>query len=73
MLQIAGDLFDLSHLLKKPKEVSDDPDPGHCTGFVKLTEGNKDLMISHVSMSGFQTMNRLLKYYKFAYRKYLNS
>uniref|UniRef100_A0A1I7SUI5 Phospholipase B-like n=1 Tax=Bursaphelenchus xylophilus TaxID=6326 RepID=A0A1I7SUI5_BURXY len=69
MLQIAGDLFDLAHLLKKPKQVSDDPDPGHCTGFVKLTKGNKDLMISHVSMSGYNTMNRLMKLYKFAYDK----
>ncbi|CAD5214772.1 unnamed protein product [Bursaphelenchus okinawaensis] len=69
MLQISGDLFDLAHFLKKPKQVTDDPDPGHCTGLVKLTEGNKDLMISHVSMSGYNTMNRLVKLYKFAYDK----
>jgi len=67
MLHLSGELFDLAKALKKPTLVQDDPDPGKCSGFLKLTPGNKDLLFSHVSMSGYNTMNRLLKLYKFAY------
>jgi hypothetical protein len=67
MLHLSGELFDLAKALKKPTLVTDDPDPGKCSGFLKVTPGNKDLLFSHVSMSGYNTMNRLLKLYKFAY------
>lgn len=70
MLQLSGELFDLSKFLKSKKMKTDDPDIGHCSGFVKITDKNKDLLMSHVSMSGYNTMNRLLKLYKFAYSKY---
>jgi len=69
MLHLSGELFDLAKALKKPTSVSDDPDPGKCSGFLKITPNNKDLLFSHVSMSGYNTMNRLLKLYKFAYDK----
>ncbi|KAH7698162.1 Protein F09B12.3 [Aphelenchoides avenae] len=67
MLQLSGELIDLQKALKKKVEATDDPEPSKCSGFVKLTKGNKDLLMSHVSMSGYQTMNRVLKLYKFAY------
>ena len=71
MLHLSGELFDLSKALKKPTLVNKDPDPspGHCSGFLKVTPGNKDLLFSHVSMSSYSTMNRLLKLYKFDYDK----
>uniref|UniRef100_A0AC35U4X8 Phospholipase B-like n=1 Tax=Rhabditophanes sp. KR3021 TaxID=114890 RepID=A0AC35U4X8_9BILA len=97
MIQLSGELFDLTKFLhKKPDPVHDDPGfqsvyhfhevdetcidrsiqllcnlpyPGKCSGLVKLTEGNKDLLFSHVSMSSYSTMNRLVKLYKFAYDK----
>jgi hypothetical protein len=69
MLHLSGELFDLSKALKKPGLKTDDPEPGKCSGFLKLTEGNKDLLYSHVSMSGYNTMNRVVKFYKFAYGK----
>ncbi|KAK0418991.1 hypothetical protein QR680_013894 [Steinernema hermaphroditum] len=70
MIQLSGELIDLNKFLKrKPDPVHDDPDPGRCSGLVKLTEGNKDLLFSHVAMSGYNTMNRVVKLYKFAYDK----
>lgn len=49
--------------------MDDDSDPSHCSGLVKVTNNNKDLLVSHVTMSSYNTMNRLLKLYKFAYSK----
>lgn len=43
----------------------DDPEPGRCSGFVKVAPDNQDLFFSHVAMSGYNTMNRILKLYKF--------
>ena len=68
LIQLYGDYFDLEHVLNKTKLKADtDEDPGHCSGYVKVTEGNKDLLMSQVAMSGFNTMNRIVKLYKFAY------
>uniref|UniRef100_A0A915CXR7 Phospholipase B-like n=1 Tax=Ditylenchus dipsaci TaxID=166011 RepID=A0A915CXR7_9BILA len=62
------ELFDLTKFLqKKPDKEHDDPDPGKCSGLVKVTDGNKDLLMSHVAMSGYNTMNRVLKMYKFSF------
>lgn len=69
MLHMAGELIDLSKVLKKPTTVEDDPEPGKCSGFLKVAAGNKDLFFSHVAMSGYNTMNRVLKLYKFAYNR----
>uniref|UniRef100_A0A0K0DX97 Phospholipase B-like n=1 Tax=Strongyloides stercoralis TaxID=6248 RepID=A0A0K0DX97_STRER len=70
MIQLSGELFDLNKFFKKqPDPVRDDPDPGKCSGLVKVTEGNKDLLFSHVAMSSYSTMNRVMKLYKFAYDK----
>lgn len=67
MLQLSGELFDLDKFLKKKASIFDDPEPGRCSGLVKITEGNTDLLMSHVAMSGYNTMNRVLKMYKFAF------
>ncbi|TKR66837.1 hypothetical protein L596_023072 [Steinernema carpocapsae] len=70
MIQLSGELIDLTKFLKrKPDPVHDDPDPGKCSGLVKLTDGNKDLLFSHVAMSGYNTMNRVMKLFKFAFNK----
>uniref|UniRef100_A0A0R3RHQ1 Phospholipase B-like n=1 Tax=Elaeophora elaphi TaxID=1147741 RepID=A0A0R3RHQ1_9BILA len=60
MLQLAGEFIDLG----KNKSDAD-----HCSGLVKLAPGNADLFVAHVSMSGYETMNRILKVYKFAFDK----
>jgi hypothetical protein len=68
MIQLSGELIDLSKALNRTFDAAvDDPEPEKCSGFVKVTEGNKDLMFSHVSMAGYNTMNRILKLYKFGY------
>jgi hypothetical protein len=68
MIQLSGELIDLSKALNRSFDAAvDDPEPSKCSGFVKVTEGNKDLMFSHVAMSGYNTMNRVLKLYKFGY------
>jgi hypothetical protein len=49
MLQLSGELYDLDHLFKKKKESTVDSDPpGHCSGFVRVAEGNKDLSVSMI-------------------------
>ncbi|KAI6220097.1 putative phospholipase B-like 2 [Aphelenchoides fujianensis] len=45
-------------VLKKPAELTDDPEPSKCSGFLKVTEGNQDMLFAHV-----------VKLYKFAYDK----
>ncbi|KAL3093171.1 hypothetical protein niasHT_022621 [Heterodera trifolii] len=71
MIQLSGELIDLSILFKKvPRskgEAVELAEAGHCSGLVKVTEGNSDLLMSQVAMSGFNTMNRIVKLYKFAY------
>lgn len=41
MIQLSGELFDLNKFLHKDPDPTDDPEPGKCSGFVKITEGNK--------------------------------
>uniref|UniRef100_A0A1I8BKQ9 Phospholipase B-like n=1 Tax=Meloidogyne hapla TaxID=6305 RepID=A0A1I8BKQ9_MELHA len=65
LIQMSGDFFDLEHVFKKNPNL--ESEPSHCSGFIKITEGNKDLLISHVSMAGYNTMNRILKLYKFSF------
>uniref|UniRef100_A0A1I7W5E7 Phospholipase B-like n=2 Tax=Loa loa TaxID=7209 RepID=A0A1I7W5E7_LOALO len=62
MIQLAGDFIDLAKIFGKNKT-----DASHCSGLVKLAPNNADLFIAHVSMSGYETMNRILKFYKFAF------
>ncbi|EJW74305.1 hypothetical protein WUBG_14791, partial [Wuchereria bancrofti] len=62
MIQLAGDLIDLRKIFGKNKS-----DASHCSGLVKLAPDNADLFIAHVTMSGYETMNRILKFYKFAF------
>lgn len=64
MIQLSGELIDLSKMYNRTS-MSDEG--GKCSGFVKVAPGNKDLFISHVSMSGYETMTRLIKLYKFGY------
>ncbi|KAK6744760.1 hypothetical protein RB195_011465 [Necator americanus] len=64
MMQLHGDLFDLEKYLNK---TSDSTDGGRCSALVKIAPGNKDLFFSHVTMSSFSWMIRLLKLYKFGF------
>ncbi|KAL4002494.1 Phospholipase B family protein [Acanthocheilonema viteae] len=64
MIQLAGEVFDLEKVFGKNKT-----DATHCSGLIKLAPDNADLFIAHVSMSSYETMNRILKFYKFAFDK----
>uniref|UniRef100_A0A914MCB9 Phospholipase B-like n=1 Tax=Meloidogyne incognita TaxID=6306 RepID=A0A914MCB9_MELIC len=64
-IQMAGEFYDLDRVFKKPK--TNYSSNSHCSGFVKVLEGNKDILMAHVTMAGLNTMNRILKLYKFAY------
>ncbi|VDN02331.1 unnamed protein product, partial [Thelazia callipaeda] len=63
MLQLAGDLIDLTKLFGISEK-----DSSHCSGLIKIAPNNSDLFVAHVAMSGYNTMNRVLKLYKFAYK-----
>lgn len=65
VIQLSGELIDLGKYFNKTKNYMDDPEPGRCSGFVKVAPDNQDLFFSHVAMSGYNTMNRILKLYKF--------
>lgn len=62
MIQLAGEFIDLEKVFGKNQS-----NVGHCSGLVKLAPDNADLFIAHVSMSSYETMNRILKFYKFAF------
>ncbi|VDO52311.1 unnamed protein product [Brugia timori] len=64
MIQLAGDFIDLRKMFGKNKS-----DASHCSGLIKLAPDNADLFIAHVTMSGYEMMNRILKFYKFAFEK----
>lgn len=67
MLQLSGELIDLSKFFNKTKGYLTEIDAGKCSGFIKITEKNEDLLFAHVAMSGYNTMNRILKIYKFGF------
>lgn len=62
MIQLAGEFIDLGKIFGK-----NETDASHCSGLVKLAPNNADLFIAHVTMSSYETMNRILKFYKFAF------
>jgi len=41
----------------------------HCTGFIKVTPGNKDMLFAQVAMNKLNTMTRVLKLIKMGYDK----
>uniref|UniRef100_A0A915E929 Phospholipase B-like n=1 Tax=Ditylenchus dipsaci TaxID=166011 RepID=A0A915E929_9BILA len=72
MLNAKGELYDLEKKFNKTKNPTfTDGINGECSGLVKVAPNNEDILISQVTMSGFQNMIRVLKLYKFGYDKYL--
>lgn len=48
MIQLSGELLDLNKVMqKKPRnrEEAVEMEAGHCSGLVKVTDGNKDLFV----------------------------
>ncbi|PIO55498.1 hypothetical protein TELCIR_23114, partial [Teladorsagia circumcincta] len=41
MIQLSGELFDLNKYLNKTPDPQEDPEAGHCSGFVKIAPENK--------------------------------
>uniref|UniRef100_A0A183FP37 Phospholipase B-like n=1 Tax=Heligmosomoides polygyrus TaxID=6339 RepID=A0A183FP37_HELPZ len=64
-----GDFYDLEKKLNKSRDPVQDQLGGRCSGLIKVAPNNADLLISQVTMSGFQNMLRVLKLYKFGYDK----
>uniref|UniRef100_A0A1I8A841 Phospholipase B-like n=2 Tax=Steinernema glaseri TaxID=37863 RepID=A0A1I8A841_9BILA len=69
MINVNGELIDLEKKFNKTKDLMKPEDNGKCSGLIKVSPGNKDLFISQVTMSGFESMIRVLKLYKFGYDK----
>ncbi|TKR83222.1 hypothetical protein L596_016846 [Steinernema carpocapsae] len=69
MININGEIIDLEKKFNKTKDLLKPEDNGKCSGLIKVAPGNKDLFISQVTMSGFESMLRVLKVYKFGYDK----
>ena len=69
MLQIGGDIEDLSSALKKPG-FTRMPGNGHCSALVKLLPENGDLYVAQDTWSGFEAMLRILKKYDFNFSKH---
>jgi hypothetical protein len=71
MLNAAGEFFDLEVVLNRTKDSVppkiDIDSEEHCTGFVKIAPGNKDLFFAQVSMNKLNTMTRVLKLIKMGY------
>uniref|UniRef100_A0A0N5AVB9 Phospholipase B-like n=1 Tax=Syphacia muris TaxID=451379 RepID=A0A0N5AVB9_9BILA len=67
MMNSNGEFYDLDRKFNKTRDPTEIP--GRCSGLVKVTPENKDLLFSQVTMSGFQFMLRILKMYKFGYDK----
>ncbi|CAI4228255.1 unnamed protein product [Auanema sp. JU1783] len=71
LLNWNGDFYDLEKKLNKTRDPITDQTGEKCSGFIKVTPDNADLLISQVTMSGFQNMLRVLKLYKFGYDRAL--
>ncbi|GMT18195.1 hypothetical protein PFISCL1PPCAC_9492, partial [Pristionchus fissidentatus] len=69
MIQLSGELFDINKWLNKTLDPQEYPEAGKCSALLKVTDDYSDMFFSHVAMSGLNTMNRILKLYKFAYDK----
>jgi hypothetical protein len=67
MININGELYDLDKKFNKTKDPINSEEGSKCSGLVKVTPNNADLLISQVTMSGFQSLLRVLKLYKFGY------
>ncbi|KAL0979325.1 hypothetical protein UPYG_G00183670 [Umbra pygmaea] len=67
LFQLGGDLEDLESALNISRQ-SRPLGSGSCSALIKLLPGNKDLLVSHDTWGNYQSMLRILKKYKFAYR-----
>ncbi|VVC38023.1 Phospholipase B-like [Cinara cedri] len=69
-LNAISELDDISQALN-PSEVDRIKvlGSGSCSALVKLLPGNKDLLVSHVTWDGYETMLRIQKRYSLRYKK----
>lgn len=68
LLQVGGDIEDLEQILGKPEgKWRRMMGSGSCSAFIKPLSNGKDLLFSHVTWSGYQSMLRVQKFYSFSY------
>merc|ERR1719440_482048 len=60
-LNATEDPLDDHHWEKRVAET------GHCSALIKLTEGNKDIMVGHTTWDDYSRMTRVFKYYDFPF------
>ncbi|XP_060641422.2 putative phospholipase B-like 2 [Anolis sagrei] len=72
LFQLGGDLEDLESAFNKSgKECV--LGSGSCSAFIKLLPGNQDLLVSHDTWNGYQSMLRILKKYTLPFRTSANN
>lgn len=65
MLQISGDLEDLSSALGAPPSQQRPLGSGSCSAIIKVLPDNADLYVSHDTWTEYSSMLRILKKYSF--------
>nr|XP_057926766.1 putative phospholipase B-like 2 [Doryrhamphus excisus] len=66
LFQMGGDLEDLESALNK-SSLTRPLGSGSCSALIKLLPNNKDLLVSHDTWNGYQSMLRIMKKYNFAF------
>ncbi|KAJ7309616.1 hypothetical protein JRQ81_007670 [Phrynocephalus forsythii] len=67
LFQLGGDLEDLESAFNKSGNHRD-LGSGSCSALIKLLPGNRDLLVSHDTWNGYQSMLRILKRYTLPFR-----
>ncbi|VVC38022.1 Hypothetical protein CINCED_3A023616 [Cinara cedri] len=68
-LNAMDDLGDISEALNTSGVDDKVLGSGSCSALIKLLPGNKDLLMSHVTWAGYESMLRIQKRYSLRYRK----
>ncbi|XP_050520145.1 putative phospholipase B-like 2 [Daktulosphaira vitifoliae] len=68
LLNAMDDISDLISALEPTQAKLKVLGSGSCSALVKLLPGNKDLLVSHVTWSGYESMLRIQKRYNLRYR-----
>jgi len=68
-----GDLYDLLPALIPSRKIIDFDTRGHCSSLIKLLPDFSDIFVAHTTWSGYNTMNRIYKFYTLNYSNVASS